>query len=47
MRESVTQKIITEENVKEAESLEMDVQTMLRLVDLIFLCRDEHKDIPS
>ncbi|MCQ2219851.1 MAG: hypothetical protein MJZ12_00575 [Prevotella sp.] len=47
MRESVTQKNITQEDIKEAESLEMDVKTMLKLIDLIFLCRDEHKDIPS
>jgi len=47
MRESVTQKNITQEDIKEAESLEMDVKTLMRLVDLIFLCRDEHKDIPS
>ena len=47
MRESIAQRNVTEDDIQEAEKLELDVQTILRLVDLIFLCRDEHKDIPS
>lgn len=47
MRESVTQKSIRPEDIQEAEKLEMDIQTLMRLVDLIFLCKDETKDIPS
>lgn len=47
MRESVTQKRITPEDVKEAERIEMDTETIMKLVDLIFLCRDESKVIPS
>lgn len=47
MRESVICDRITESEIREAEMLELDVQTILRLVDLIFLCRDESKDIPS
>ena len=34
-------------DIQEAERIEMDVQTIMRLVDLIFLCKDDHKDIPS
>lgn len=34
-------------DIQEAERIEMDVQTIMRLVDLIFLCKDEHIDIPS
>lgn len=47
MRETITQKKIQESDIREAESLEMDVQTIMRLADLIFLCRDEVKDLPS
>lgn len=47
MAESVNQKNISREDIKEAERLEMDVQTMMRLVDLIFLCREGGTDIPS
>lgn len=47
MRETIAQRNVTEKDIQEAEKLELDVQTILRLVDLIFLCRDEHKDIPS
>lgn len=47
MAESVTQKNITREDIQEADKLEMDVQTMMRLVDLIFLCREDKPDIPS
>lgn len=38
---------ITKEDIQDAEKLELDVQTILRLIDLIFLCKDEKKDIPS
>ncbi len=34
-------------DIQEAERIEMDVQTIMRLIDLIFLCKDEHIDIPS
>lgn len=34
-------------DIQEAEKKEMDVSTIMRLIDLIFLCRDEKKDIPS
>lgn len=47
MRESIAQRNITDEDIQKAEEIEMDVQTMLRLVDLIFLCKDDHNDIPS
>lgn len=40
-------KCITDEDIRDAERLEQDIQTIMRLVDLIFLFRDEHKDIPS
>lgn len=39
--------MVSPEDIQEAESIEMDVQTIMRLVDLIFLCKDEHIDIPS
>lgn len=42
-----SQNNITPEDIQEAEKLEMDVKTIMRLIDLIFLCRDEKKDIPS
>lgn len=38
---------IRDEDIRDAERLEMDVNTIMRLVDLIFLCREEKKDIPS
>lgn len=47
MRESIAQRNVTEKDIQEAEECEMDVETIMRLVDLIFLCRDEHQDIPS
>ena len=47
MRESIAQRNVTEKDIQEAEKLELDVQTILRLVDLIFLCKDESKEIPS
>lgn len=46
MGENVNQHI-TPEDIKEAEYLEMDVKTMMRLVDLIFLCQEDRKEIPS
>lgn len=47
MRESVAQRNVSQEDIKEAEELEMDVKTIMRLVDLIFLFKDEQKEIPS
>lgn len=47
MDNNITQRNITDEDIQKAEEIEMDVQTMLRLVDLIFLCKDDHNDIPS
>ena len=38
---------LSQEDHLHAEKLEMDVNTIMRLIDLIFLCRDEKKDIPS
>lgn len=45
--ESITQQRITEKDIQDAEKVEMDVQSMMRLIDLIFLCKDEKKEIPS
>lgn len=39
--------MVSPEDIQDAERIEMDVQTIMRLVDLIFLCKDEHIDIPS
>ena len=39
--------MVSSEDIQEAERIEMDVQTIMRLVDLIFLYKDEHIDIPS
>ena len=39
--------MVSPEDIQEAERIEMDVQTIMRLVDLIFLCKDDDKDIPS
>lgn len=39
--------MVSPADIQEAERIEMDVQTIMRLVDLIFLCKDDHKDIPS
>ena len=47
MNRGTNQINITKEDIQEAEKLELDVQTIMRLIDLIFLCKDEHKDIPS
>ena len=47
MNKGTNQINITKEDIQEAEKLELDVQTIMRLVDLIFLCKDEHQDIPS
>lgn len=47
MRESIAQRNVTEKDIQEAEKLELDVQTIMRLIDLIFLCKDESKEIPS
>lgn len=38
---------VTPEDIQEAEKLEMDVRTILRLIDLIFLCKDDSNEIPS
>lgn len=45
--ESITQQRITEKDIQDAEKVEMDVQSMMRLIDLIFLCKDDKKEIPS
>lgn len=47
MRETITQQRITGDDIREAEELAMDMGTIMRLIDLIFLCKDETKDIPS
>ena len=47
MNRGINQINITKEDIQEAEELELDVQTIMRLIDLIFLCKDEKKDIPS
>lgn len=47
MRESIAQRNVTENDIQEAEKLELDVQTIMRLIDLIFLFKDEQKEIPS
>lgn len=47
MRESVAQRNVSQEDIKEAEELEMDVKTIMRLVDLIFVCKEDKKEIPS
>lgn len=47
MEESVNGVRVSREDIQEAETLEMDMKTMMRLIDLIFLCRDDSKDIPS
>lgn len=47
MNRGTNQINITKEDIQDAEKLELDVQTILRLIDLIFLCKDEKKDIPS
>lgn len=45
MAESVNHVHITEEDIKEAERLEMNPDMIMRLVDLIFMERDNN--IPS
>lgn len=47
MRESIAQRNVTEKDIQEAGKLELDVQTIMRLIDLIFLFKDEQKEIPS
>lgn len=47
MTETVTQKSVTEEDIRYAESLENNMELMLRLIDIIFLGREEGRDIPS
>lgn len=44
---SVTNERVTTQDIQEAEKLEMDVKTIMRLVDLIFLCKEDKKEIPS
>lgn len=46
MSQIVTERI-TQADIEEAEKLELDVDTIMRLVDLIFLCKDNSKEIPS
>lgn len=38
---------MTEDLIREAEKLEMDAGTIMRLIDLIFLCKEESNEIPS
>lgn len=47
MNRGTNQINITKEDIQEAEKLELDVQTIMRLIDLIFLCKDESKEITS
>ena len=47
MAESVTQRNITEDDIREAEELSEDVMRLLRLIDLIHLCKDDGEEIYS
>lgn len=48
MDECVTGTVkVSNEDVREAERVEMDINAIMRLVDLIFLSRDDSHDIPS
>lgn len=38
---------VTDEQVKEANRLENNPEMMLRLIDLLFLGREDKRDIPS
>lgn len=38
---------VTDEQVKEANRLENNPEIMLRLIDLLFLGREDKRDIPS
>ena len=38
---------LSQEDHLHAENLELDVRTILRLIDLIFLCKDDLNEIPS
>jgi hypothetical protein len=46
MLKSVNEKI-TEEMIEEANKLENDPEKILALIDLIFICSDNSKTIPS
>lgn len=41
------EQIVTQEDIQEAERLELNPETILKLVDLIFLCKDESNEIYS
>ena len=45
--ERITHQRISENDIQEAEKIEMDVQSIMRLIDLIFLCKDDKTEIPS
>lgn len=38
---------LTEDDYRDAEKLEEDIETILRLIDLIFLTKENKKEIPS
>lgn len=38
---------LTEDDYRDAERLEDDIETILRLIDLIFLTKEDKKEIPS
>lgn len=38
---------LTEDDYRDAERLEDDIETILRLIDLIFLAKEDKKEIPS
>lgn len=38
---------ISPEDIRDAQKIEQDPQALMRLIDMIFLVRDETKDIPS
>lgn len=46
MSQSVTQNL-RPEDIQEAERLELNPDMILKLIDLLFLCRDESNDIVS
>lgn len=47
MAESVNEIKVTDQMIKEAERIENNGELMLALVDLIFMGREDRKDLPS
>lgn len=47
MAESVNDIKVTDQMIKEAERIENNGELMLALVDLIFMGREDRKDLPS